>query len=292
MAYQHPGQTFIEQYGPLLDKRQAHRYVTQYADFLRQASGMGETPPILLDHIYRSFEIPTPYRAPLIDQQGILVDADAGIILIKDDDPRARQRFTEGHELMELLFDAHNERAAQATNTSQKTAIPIWQGPLKEQWCDRGSAALLMPQSSFVPQLMELDVSLETARILSKTYCTSFMATLLQMMEHSAGSHATVVWRWAISRKDQQESDRTGIPPKAKLRVWWRKCSKRWDGGFIPKNKSISRPSSIIDTAFEQRSHQCTETLLFEKTPIQCRIETMSLPLADQSCVLSLLHTE
>ncbi|NJK51897.1 MAG: hypothetical protein HC936_02155 [Leptolyngbyaceae cyanobacterium SU_3_3] len=49
---------------------------------------------------------PPPLRAPLDEQQGILLDSKSGTILIRADDSTARQRFTEGHELMELLFDA------------------------------------------------------------------------------------------------------------------------------------------------------------------------------------------
>ena len=285
MAYRHPGQLFIEQHGSLQDRHRAVDYVTRYADFLRQEAQL-HTPPIDLDTLYRHFHMPTPYRAPLVDQQGILVDGEAGLILIKEDDPRARQRFTEGHELMELLFDAHNQLA------TAQADVPTWQGPKKEQWCDRGSAELLMPHTSFSMSLMELGISLKTARTLSQHYRTSFMSTLLHMMEYGTGSHAVVMWRWAVSQKDQKESDRTGAPAKPKMRVWWCKCSKDWAGGFIPKNKSISRPSCIIDTAMRQQSQHVVEQFTFEKMPITCRAETLPLPMAANVCVLSLLHTE
>lgn len=285
MAYQHPGQQFIQQHGLLLDSQEGDRYVTQYADFLRRSAGLESTGPIILDQIYRHFEMPVPYRAPLVEQQGILVDGNAGIILIKEDDPRVRQRFTEGHELMELLFDAHNQ------SVTKQGDGPTWQGPRKEKWCDRGAAELLMPQLSFWAQVEEFGFSLSTARALAKTYVSSFMATLLHMLDHTNGSYALVVWHWAVSRADQIESDRTGIPPTQKLRVWWCKQSNHWGGGFIPKNKSISRPSCIVDTALYQKPHTAIETLNFQKTPIQCHIETISLPLADKNCVISLLQT-
>lgn len=100
--YRHPGQVFMSRYGLLHN----HEGVFQYVDFLRQEAGLSDEPPVKLSLNYRHFGIPTPLRAPLSDQQGILVDSDAGVILIKEDDPLKRQRFTEGHELMELLFDA------------------------------------------------------------------------------------------------------------------------------------------------------------------------------------------
>ena len=289
MAYQHPGQLFIQQHGLLMHKQDGDRYVTQYADFLRRTAGLTDTGPTDLDRLYRHFEMPVPYRAPLVDQQGILVDGDAGIILIKEDDPRVRQRFTEGHELMELLFDAHNQTIRD--DPARETTAPIWQGPIKEKWCDRGSAELLMPQEPFRVQVKELGLSFETARTLSKRYLSSFMATLLHMLDHSDESHALVVWHWAVSRTDQAKSDRTGIPPTQKLRVWWCQKTSYWTGGFIPKNKSIARPSCIIDTGLYQKSHNAIESLTFEKSPIQCRIEAIPLRLADKNCVISLLHT-
>ena len=285
MAYQHPGQQFIQQYGLLMSQQDGDRYVTQYADFLRHSAGLENSIPIDLDHIYRHFEMPVPYRAPLVEQQGILVDGDAGIILIKEDDPRVRQRFTEGHELMELLFDAHNQAITERENG------PTWQGPMKEKWCDRGAAELLMPQVSFGAEVEELGFSFSTARTLSKNYLASFMATLLHMLEQTKEPYALVVWHWAVSRADQAKSDRTGVPPTEKLRVWWCKQSQHWDGGFIPKNRSIARPSCIIDTALYQKPHSAIESLNFQKTSVQCYVEAIPLRLADKNCVISLLNT-
>lgn len=288
MVYQHPGHQFTQQYGLLTHKAEGDRYVTQYAHFLRYTADLEETIPVDLDRIYRHFEMPVPYRAPLVDQQGILVDGDAGIILIKEDDPRVRQRFTEGHELMELLFDAHNQTVAEQRDGA---AAPTWQGPIKEKWCDRGAAELLMPKDVFSAQVDDLGCSLDTARTLSKTYLSSFMATLLHMINHTNGSHALVVWHWAVSRADQAKSDRTGIPPTPKLRVWWCQKTKYWTGGFIPKNKSISRPSCIVDTGLYQKPHHAIEFLTFEKSSFQFNVEAIPLRLANKKCVISLLHT-
>lgn len=292
MAYQHPGHQFIQQYGLLSPKpeevsvaiQNGNRYVTQYADFLRHSADLVDIIPVDLDRIYRHFQMPVPYRAPLIDQQGILVDGKAGIILVKEDDPRVRQRFTEGHELMELLFDAHNQIVAEGDNA------PKWQGPRKEKWCDRGAAELLMPKAVFRAQVEDLGLSFDTARTLSKRYLSSFMATLLHMLDHTSGSYCLVVWHWAISRADQTKSDRTGVPSTPKLRVWWCQKSQYWAGGFIPKNKSIARPSCILDTGLYQKPHRAIETLNITKTPIQCDIEAIPIRLSDKNCVISLLH--
>ena len=118
------------------------------------------------------------------------------------------------------------------------------------------------------------------------------MATLLHMVDHAQGSHSVVVWHWAVSRADQTKSDRTGVPAKQKLRVWWGKQSSDWAGGFIPKNKSISRPSCIIDTALYQKTHQAIETLALGKTSFRYHIEAIPLRLSGKSCVLSLLKID
>jgi hypothetical protein len=98
--YRHPGLAFLAA-TPEAARSTPHA-VLDYADFLRRSAQLTD-PPTDLEAIYRQFEMPTPIRAPLEDQQGILVDGDRGLILIKGDDPIVRQRFTESHELMELF---------------------------------------------------------------------------------------------------------------------------------------------------------------------------------------------
>jgi len=143
--YCHPGRAFLSRHGMV----QCEQDVFRYVQFLCQEAGLDDQPPIDLTQIYQHFGIPTPLRAPLEEQQGILVDSNNGIILIKEDDPLVRQRFTEGHELMELLFDAQAE-------ASSSSCLPAWSEQHKERLCDRGAAALLMPESSFVPKLQQL----------------------------------------------------------------------------------------------------------------------------------------
>jgi hypothetical protein len=278
--YRHPGQVFISRYGlPASD-----RSVLQYVEFLRQEAGLNDSPPIDLSAIYRHFGMPTPLRAPLADQQGILVDSDAGVILIKEDDPIVRQRFTEGHELMELLFDA------QERFFSETQAKPSWNEQRKEQLCDQGAAELLMPQSSFVPKLHELGLSFQTGRTLANLYQTSLLATLVRMLQYSSGGCALVMWHCAFSRRESETLNISTAKPQKKLRVWWRTTTRSWSCGFIPKNKSVS-PDSLISYAYT--SGQCqkgTETLNLGRGSFQCQVEAMPMQIGDKYCVLSLLH--
>ncbi|MEO0827377.1 MAG: hypothetical protein AAFY67_17340 [Cyanobacteria bacterium J06642_9] len=132
---------------------------------------------------------------------------------------------TEGHELMELLFDAWEQVLAGQS--------PDWQVEEKERWCDRGAAELLMPKSSFVPQLQTLGMSLQAGQTLAKLYTTSLMATLLHMIQHTVGSHALVMWHPAHSRQELTHFEAAKSLPPKELRVWWRSCSPGWTGGFI-----------------------------------------------------------
>lgn len=278
--YRHPGQVFTSYYGLLQDELGILRYVS----FLRQAAGLSDEPPVDLSLIYRHFGIPTPLRVPLCDQQGILVDSEAGVILIKEDDPIVRQRFTEGHELMELLFDAQ-ERLLRGVGLK-----PVWNEQKKEQLCDRGAADLLMPLSSFLPRLHDLGISLSTGCTLANLYQTSLLATLVRMIQHGLGAYAVVVWHCALKRSEMERLNDPACKPQKKLRVWWRTCTRSWSSGFIPKNKSISSDSLISCAYTTGQPQNGAEILNLGWGSIQCQVEAIPMQLGDKSCVLSLLH--
>ncbi|MEO0489971.1 MAG: ImmA/IrrE family metallo-endopeptidase [Cyanobacteria bacterium J06635_15] len=276
--YCHPGQAFLSR----CEWAEAAQMAMAYVAFLRSESGLTDQPPIDLAAIYRHFGMPEPLRAPLVDQQGILVDSNAGLILIKADDPVVRQRFTEGHELMELLFDAWEQTLAGQS--------PDWQAEEKERWCDRGAAELLMPKSSFVPQLQTLGMSLQAGQTLAKLYTTSLMATLLHMIQHTVGSHALVMWHPAHSRQELTHFEAAKSLPPKKLRVWWRSCSPGWTGGFIPKNKSIADDSLIAKAYTTKQIHAGSGQINLGYQAVHCDIEALPVQMGDKGCVLCLLH--
>lgn len=277
--YQHPGQAFLARYGLLRGEADVFRYV----DFLRQESQLGDGPPIALSRIYQHFGIPEPIRAPLAEQQGILVDSNTGIILIKEDDPLVRQRFTEGHELMELLFDAQEQ-------ASRGSFLPNWNEQRKERLCDRGAADLLMPESSFVPRLNQSGLSLQTGRSLAALYQTSLLATLVRMVQYGRGSCVLVLWHYALKPSEVKQSRPTRVNPQKQLRVCWKVLTQDWMGGFIPKDKSIA-PDSLISQAYTRgQPQQGVETIHFGWGALPCRVEAMPIRMGDRAYVLSLLH--
>lgn len=275
--YRHPGQVFLSRYGLLNNDEAVFRYV----DFLRQEARLSNEPPIDLSLIYSHFGIPTPVRAPLADQQGVLVDSDTGVILIKEDDPIVRQRFTEGHELMELLFDAQERLLTKAAS---------WHEQKKEQLCDQGAAELLMPQSSFLPLLHDLGISLSTGRTLANLYQTSLLATLVRMTQHGNSASALVMWHCAFKRREMKSLNNPAVLPQMKLRVWWRTRTRSWSSGFIPKNKSVSHESLISFAYTTGQPQNGTEVLNLGWGPIHCQVEAIPMQLGNKYCVLSLLH--
>jgi hypothetical protein len=277
LPYQHPGRAFLSRYGML----RCEDDVFCYVDFLRQESGLGDEPPIVLTRIYQHFGIPEPLRAPLDEQQGILLDSNTGIILIKEDDPIVRQRFTEGHELMELLFDAQEQ-------ARRGSFLPHWSEQRKERLCDQGAADLLMPRSSFVPHLNHSGISLKTARSLATLYQTSLLATLVRMMQYGTGNCALVMWHYAL--KPSETKQRFASNLQKKLRVYWKIQTQDWTGGFIPKDKSIACDSLISQAYVGGQSQSGTETIHLGWGSIACWVEAMPMRMGDRSYVLSLLH--
>jgi hypothetical protein len=277
VPYRHPGKAFLSRYGDIQSEEDIYRYV----DFLRRESGLGDEPPIELSVIYDHFGIPTPMRAPLDEQQGILVDSSTGIILIKEDDSIVRQRFTEGHELVELLFDAVAE-------ARQSSALPNWSEPHKERLCDQGAADLLMPRSSFIPRLYQLGISMNTARSLATLYQTSLMSTLVRMMQQGEGNCALVVWHHALK---PTETRNTTVPSKEKLRIWWRTQTSDWTGGYIPKDKSVAEESLILETFQSGLPMSGEEVLHLGWGTIDCHIEALPIQVGDKACVVSLVQS-
>jgi Zn-dependent peptidase ImmA (M78 family) len=271
-AYQHPGYAFLNQYGSL----QGEEDVFAYVDFLRREAGIEQSIPTDLSKIYDRFCIPEPLQVPLDEQQGILLDTYKGVILIKADDPIARQRFTAGHELVELLFDAQ-------VDVQTSMGLSHWDDDRKEQLCDTGAAELLMPKSSFLSPLNDWGFSLETGKKLASLYQTSLMATLIRMLELTTAGYALVVWHYGLKPIEKRRTK----PVQKKPRIRWQKTSANWQGGFIPKDKSIES-DSLIAQAF-QTAQSGPTTFVWGGKSIDCNIEAIPIKQNRETLVISLL---
>lgn len=285
----HPGRLFIERFSRV----KGPESVKKYASFLREEAGLDSEPPIDLVAIFQRFDIPMPKRAALPGQQGLLVNPDLGIILIEERDRETRQRFSEAHELVELLFAALPKR----NDVYSRDAGNFKYAP-KERLCNEGAAELLMPAASYLPRINQLGISFETGRALSLEYEVSLSAALVHMAKIGPGRHAVVLWvmknkpteiRNQVSDKQLTLFDisleRIASP---KLRVEW---SLTGPGvPFIPENKSIPEDSSIYQAWRERRFSMGIDRLDLGSINGAFYCENMSFEVDGNWCVLSLLH--
>ena len=287
LPYQNPGGLFIEKFGVPRDIDD----VIRYADFLRQEAGVSSQPPIDLMKIFDRFGIKS-HQAPLVEQQGTS-DGFLGFMLIKEDDPVARQRFSEAHELIEFLFHQYKN-------------LPKWRqsyyathNTTKEKLCQKGAAALLMPQESFVPAMLELGLSFESASELASIYETSLLATLYRMIAECGDERLLVIWRLAL--KPTQEVNQAqpslfgndvSLLPEKKLRIWWPVASARASNGYIPFHQSIHDDSIIVKAYETGQLQKGSERFQLKGISGRYNVEAKKVNIGDEVCVLSLLHRQ
>ncbi len=289
MAFIQPGRLFVEQHGGVTSPEDVIRFV----EFLRKEAGLGVDPPIDLSRIYSRFNMPAPKLAPLEDQQGLLLDPERGIVLIKDDDPLTRQRFTEGHELIEYLFSALPGGMGWAARQTGPFKLQI-----KENLCNQGSAELLMPRATFLPCVLELGVSFQAGRSLAKKYNVSTTASLVQMARLAPGSHAVVLWRMKNKPTELRssispdqislfEQGYNELPPK-KLRVEWSLTSP--NAPYIPADKSVPEDCSIFAAWVSTDFTVGLDMLDLGNVQGRFRCENQSFESKGERLVISLLH--
>jgi hypothetical protein len=288
-GYRHPGREFVDQFGPAESVQDFGRY----ANFLREKAGLAVSDAVDLEAIYHAFGIPSPKRVSLPGQQGMLLNPDSGLILINQDDIAARQRFTEAHELMELLVDALP--AGLGLFSGQK-------GPFrhttKEQLCNQAAANLLMPVPVFSAAGLEGQVGFGLARKLSRRYDVSTTAALVQLVRVVPGQLAIVAWRMKFKKADRSQQvppeqmllfkDLGPLGPAKKLRVDWSISAP--DGPFVPKNKSADQSSSIYEAWNQSQFTAAIEQLDLGSRQAHCRLENLPFRDDGEALVLSLIE--
>lgn len=287
--YLHPGKLFVAQYGQVTDGSG----VIRYAGFLRRESSLSDEPPVDLIPIFRRFGISIPKRIRLPGQSGLLMNPDHGIIFISNDDPTTRQRFSEAHELMELLFATQSPAPSWSSRGRS-----LFSDKTKENLCEEGAAELLMPLSTFVPYVHQWGISLKTGQRLAELYDVSLTAALLRAVRFGPGQHALVLWKLAWKPKEEKAlpcpdqlplfEDYAPQPPPKKLRVQWG-CSTQ-DGPFIPSHKSVE-----FDTSIHQSYEQGSVTKGADWVDLgtfrgYCFCESMAITLDTERLVLSVIH--
>lgn len=294
MLISHPGKRYIEKRGSI----QSAEDVFGFADFLLTEAGVASVLPIDLNTIYAHFGIPKPKYVPLSQQQGLLVDADRGIIIVNANDPETRQRFTEAHELVEMLFSIlPSEIDLGAGWRLYKPGG--FKESIKEYLCNRTAANLLMPPGMMYRYIQQYGVSFGCAQIVATDCQVSLSAALVQLAQLGSGRHSIVLWRMKNKPKEIKNqpatsqlklfNDDTGALPAKKLRVEWAFRAK--DGPFIPENKS-TETSSLIYAAWQNGTFTSgAEKLSFDGRGAGLyRTENLSFEHDNERYVLSLIE--
>lgn len=243
----HPGQSFLTSHKQV----ETGDDVLAYVEFLRKESGLDGIIPVDLSLIFQHFQIPEPIQKPFSKTQGFLFDEQNGIIFINSNDPASRQKFTQAHELVELLFTALP--SGKELGRGWKLKRPGgFKEATKEFLCNWAAASLLMPPDYITNRIMKFGINFECARIISKECEISLSAALVQIVRTSPGKHSIVLWTMKnkpseiknkISTDQLTLFDGINYEPVKKLRVEWSMGSD--DAPFIPKDKSVEASSQI-----------------------------------------------
>lgn len=290
--YINPGRSFIERHQLPDLGSELQGYVERFATYLREESGVGHTPPIDLDGICSHFGV-TLANAPLGSASGGGSFGPDGLIVINEEDPETRRRFTKGHEIMELLFAALKEA---------RVSDEVWQhlsGQTKERLCDRGAAVLLIPLSPLIA-LYEADgLSIPAIQSTAQSFGASPLATLIRAVEDGPGCHALVGWHRALKPKEQRQtsggaqlslSSDLRVSPTPELRVKWVTRSRNQTTPFVPKHKSVPPTSLISECCNSDAKASGYEDLNLGKFHVRCFIEAFSDHPASDTDVITLLH--
>lgn len=273
-AYAHPGRLYIRRFGIPSEEED----LVRYADFLREEARAGRYPPIRLRAIHWRFGIRLIFETLPPGTPGF-TDHDRGIIWVDRNDRDSRQRFTQAHELIEILYGACRES-------------PQWEGSIfaqkasqKERLCHKGGASLLMPKQAFLSYLSDRPLSLQTASSLAELFKTSFTAAVHRMVALSPEECAMIVWHNRSARGG--EADAADENTRG-LQVWWAESSANM--GYI-QDGAINDNESLIQKAYETGKLQSGyEYLRLGNLTRAFSIEAKRVAFGSTVCVLTLIQ--
>ena len=294
MTFVNPGRLYLQTHG----KMESYEDILAYADFLRMETGLDGIFPVDIDQLFKHFDIPQPKFTPLPNQQGLLLDAKQGIILINSKDPERRQKFTEAHELVELLFS----ELSQGKDLGGGWFLSRPGGfkeSTKEYLCNWAAANLLMQPSHVQELIRQYDINFKCARILSEECEVSLSAALVQLARISPRCHFVVLWRMKNKPTEVRHKPTDGqltlfdtggdITTPMKLRVEWAMGGP--DGPYIPENKSTEN-TSLIYAAWQSGNFTSgKERMVFDnRTTGWYYSENLPFESDDERFVLSLIE--
>lgn len=271
--YQHPGRLFIAQYG--LPRRVED--VLAYARFLRQERF---AIPVKVESITWRHGIRREFlNIPGMENMEGFTDHELGIIYVNQRYSEERQRFTVAHELIEMLYSACRESPEWAQSIFAANSIP------KERLCNKGAAALLLPQRSMRIFLSETPPSLKVASNLTTVYKTSLTACVHRMVELSSNPCAMIVWRLP----SDSEKETAFNYNQHSLQVWWSEVSEGTNWRIPHKQTSPALVNQVYATG---RLLTGSENLTIGNWLGNFAIEAQRVTYGAIRCVLSLIRPE
>lgn len=114
----------------------------------------------------------------------------------------------------------------------------------EEQLCDVAAAEMLLPREFFVPDLLQLGISLQTVEDLADRYVASIQATALRLVALTDKRVALLAFK--ERRKPTEQGRESSCAPK--LRLQWSATSGQWP--YLRRHKSVE-PQSPVGRAWQ-----------------------------------------
>lgn len=260
--YEHPGRLFLDKYGVPKDRED----LEVYADFLRSEAYAGENSEIRLQSIRWRFGIKLAIEILPDDTPGFTVH-EQGLIFVNKTDSLERQRFTEAHELIELLYIACKESHRWSESVFANISFD------KEKLCQEGAGALLIPREAYFRYLGRQDINLQFASHLAELFGTSFTATVHRMVNLNSKDCCMLVWQTAPS-----------------LHLKWGVFSP--SSGTQPTRITVASNSAIRNAINEPGICCGEETLYFDGAPMKWFVEAKRIAFVGEEHILSLLRKQ
>lgn len=234
-----PAELFLDNFRPR-ESITLQEFIENYVQYVL-VSADAYTFPVDLEKVFRRYDL-SLRKVPLVGQRGAVTEDLR--IFVNSSDPSEVRKYSQGHELMEILITAIKDHDAYWLDETQ--IVDLFDN--KEDWCEKGAAEFVMPMVLFYPLVQEYGISLESAFALSQKGRVSLIATIRQMIKTDLRVCALVFWHFAHKPSDDIPSSRAQLtfwnmdPPK-KLRVRNAHCSE--EIGYVRQHKSIEFDTNI-----------------------------------------------
>ncbi len=224
-----------------------------------------------------------------LDSAGMLVPKDDSyIIVLRESDPPARQKFSLAHEIGHILLKTASPLDIGTTHLSHS-----WLADKEELLCDQLAAEILMPRLTFEEDAWVNGWNLTSLKTLCRKYETSMQATCRRMVDLMPEATVMAAWkplRYGDSTYSKLEwsygrCTRYGIPRSSPRHRRWLvgralQC-EQMQAGFSPvldRRRNSRRPPDVPAEALTWGSGEYKRVLVhyFPERPLTRNEEVLS----------------